>query len=103
VILQDRFTVGPWNLREPHLDLDLVAQTESVFALANGKLIRLFVEDEPFDVRYGELRSHERLLDFRAGCSGATPSRCRPTADGPGLLGPAGLVRPAGGRGARRC
>ena len=25
------------------------------------------MNDEPFDVRYGELRSHERLLDFRAG------------------------------------
>jgi alpha,alpha-trehalose phosphorylase len=119
VILQDAFTVEPWNLRETHLDLDLLAQTESVFALANGhvgwranldegephglpgcylngvyesrplpyaesayglpetgqeiinvtngKLIRLYVNDEPFDVRYGELRSHERLLDFRAG------------------------------------
>jgi len=119
VILQDAFTVEPWNLRETHLDLDLLAQTESVFALANGhvgwranldegephalpgsylngvyetrplpyaesayglpetgqeiinitngKLIRLFVDDEPFDVRSGELRSHERLLDFRSG------------------------------------
>jgi alpha,alpha-trehalose phosphorylase len=119
VIKQDAFTVEPWNLRETHLDLDTLAQTESVFALANGhlgwranldegephgipgsylngvyeirplpypetayglpeqgqeiinvtngKLIRLFVDDEPFDVRYGELRKHERLLDFRAG------------------------------------
>ena len=119
MILQDAFTVEPWNVRETHLDLDLLAQTELVFALANGhlgwranldegephglpgsylngvyesrplpyaesayglpetgqeiinvtngKLIRLFVDDEPFDVRYGELRSHERLLDFRAG------------------------------------
>ncbi len=119
MIKQDAFTVEPWNLRETHLDLDLLAQTESVFALANGhlgwranldegephglpgsylngvyevrqlpypetayglpeqgqeiinvtngKLIRLFVDDEPFDVRYGELRRHERLLDFRAG------------------------------------
>jgi alpha,alpha-trehalose phosphorylase len=119
MILQDAFTVEPWNLRETHLDLDLLAQTESVFALANGhvgwranldegephalpgsylngvyesrplpyaesayglpetgqevinvtngKLIRLYVNDEPFDVRQGELRSHERLLDFRAG------------------------------------
>jgi alpha,alpha-trehalose phosphorylase len=119
MILQDAFTVEPWNLRETYLDLDLLAQTESVFALANGhvgwranldegephalpgsylngvyesrllpyaeqayglpetgqeiinvtngKLIRLYVNDEPFDVRYGELRSHERLLDFRAG------------------------------------
>jgi alpha,alpha-trehalose phosphorylase len=35
--------------------------------VSNGKLIRLLVDDEPFDVRYGELHSHERLLDFRAG------------------------------------
>ena len=119
MILQDAFTVEPWSLRETHLDLDLLAQTESVFALANGhvgwranldegephglpgsylngvyesrplpyaerayglpetgqdlinvtngKLVHLFVDDEPFDVRYGELRSHERVLDFRAG------------------------------------
>ena len=119
MILQEAFTVEPWSLRETHLDLDLLAQTESVFALANGhlgwrgnldegephglpgsylngfyevrplpyaeaayglpesgqevinvtngKIIRLFVDDEPFDVRYGELRSHERVLDFRAG------------------------------------
>jgi alpha,alpha-trehalose phosphorylase len=119
VIPQDYFSVEPWAVRETKLDLDLLAQTESVFALANGhvgwratleegephalpgvylngvyevrplpyaeaaygepesgqtvinvtngKLIRLFVDDEPFDVRYGELRSHERVLDFRAG------------------------------------
>jgi alpha,alpha-trehalose phosphorylase len=35
--------------------------------VTNGKVIRLLVDDEPFDVRYGELRRHERLLDFRAG------------------------------------
>jgi alpha,alpha-trehalose phosphorylase len=119
VIRQGTFSVEPWSLRETALDLDLLAQSESVFALANGhlgwranldegephglpgsylngvyearplpyaetgygfpesgqtvinvtngKLIRLFVDDEPFDVRYGELRSHERALDFRAG------------------------------------
>jgi len=33
----------------------------------NGKLFRLLVDDEPFDVRYGELRAHTRVLDFRAG------------------------------------
>jgi alpha,alpha-trehalose phosphorylase len=119
VIRQEAFTVEPWALRESELDLSLLAQTESVFALANGhvgwranldegephglpgsylngvfelrplpyaeaayglpessqtvinvtngKLIRLFVDDEPFDVRYGELHKHERVLDFRAG------------------------------------
>ena len=29
--------------------------------------IRLLVDDEPFDVRYGDLRSHERVLDLRDG------------------------------------
>jgi alpha,alpha-trehalose phosphorylase len=119
VIRQAAFPVEPWCLRETKLNLDMLAQTESVFALSNGhlgwranleegephglpgtylngvyalrplpyaeagygfpesgqtvinvtngKLMRLFVDDEPFDVRYGELRSHERLLDFRAG------------------------------------
>ena len=28
---------------------------------------RLLVDDEPFDVRYGQLLSHERVLDLRAG------------------------------------
>jgi alpha,alpha-trehalose phosphorylase len=119
VILQEAFAVEPWALREVHLDLGLLAQTESLFTLSNGhvgwrgnldegephglpgsylngvyetrplpyaetayglpesgqevinvtngKLIRLFVDDEPFDVRYGHLRAHQRTLDFRAG------------------------------------
>jgi alpha,alpha-trehalose phosphorylase len=119
VIKDPMFHVEPWCLREVALDLDLLAQTESVFALSNGhigwranldegephglpgaylngvyeyhplpyaeasyglpesgqtvinvtngKLIRLFVDDEPLDVRYGTLRAHERALDFRAG------------------------------------
>ena len=119
MIKHGAFTVEPWNLRETALDLDVLAQTESVFALsnghlgwranldegephglpgsylngvyevrplpyaeaqyglpesgetivnvANGKIIRLFVDDEPFDVRYGRLVSHERMLDFRKG------------------------------------
>ena len=119
MIRQSAFAVEPWHLRETTLDQDLLAQTESVFALSNGhlgwrgnldegephglpgtylngvfalrplpyaeagygfpesgqtvinvtngKLIRLYVDDEPFDIRYGELRSHERVLDFRAG------------------------------------
>jgi alpha,alpha-trehalose phosphorylase len=119
VIQHQAFPVEPWVIRETHLDLERLAQTESVLALANGhiglrgnldegepyglpgtylngfyevrplpyaeaaygdpessqtvvnvtngKLIRLLVEDEPFDVRYGELRSHERVLDLRAG------------------------------------
>jgi alpha,alpha-trehalose phosphorylase len=113
------FEVEPWSVREASLDLNLLAQTESVFALANGhiglranldegepyglpgtylnsfyelrplpyaeagfgypesgqtivnvtngKIIRLLVDDEPLDVRYGQLRAHERVLDLRAG------------------------------------
>ncbi len=113
------FTVEPWVVREPSLDLALLGQAESVFALSNGhiglrgnldegephdtpgtylnsffekrplpyaeggygypesgqtiinvtngKLIRLLVEDEPFDLRYGTLRHHERVLDLQAG------------------------------------
>jgi alpha,alpha-trehalose phosphorylase len=40
---------------------------DTIINVTNGKLLRLLVGDEPFDVRYGELRSHERVLDFRAG------------------------------------
>src|SRR4051795_11060383 len=119
MIQQPAYPVEPWALRETYLDLERLAQTESVFALANGhvglrgnldegephgllgtylagfyetrplpyaeagygypeagqtvvnatdgKIVRLLIEDEPFDVRYGELRGHERVLDFRAG------------------------------------
>jgi alpha,alpha-trehalose phosphorylase len=119
VIEQAHFPTEPWLIRETRLDLDLLAQSESVFALANGhigmrgnldegepygipgmylnsffeqrplpyaeagygypdegqtivnvtdgKLIRLLVDDEPLDVRYGDLRAHQRVLDVRAG------------------------------------
>src|SRR5437016_3715519 len=40
---------------------------QTVINVTNGKLIRLLVDDEPFDVRYGEVQSHERELDLRAG------------------------------------
>ena len=116
---QPTFTVEPWVVREPRLDMDAMGQTESVFALSNGhvglrgnldegephvlpgtylnscyevrplpyaeggygypesgqtiinvtngKLIRLLVDDEPFDLRYGTLRKHERVLDMQEG------------------------------------
>ncbi|GGO05272.1 glycosyl hydrolase [Microbispora rosea subsp. aerata] len=119
MIKHPAFVVEPWSVRESHLHTDVLAQTESVFALSNGhiglrgnldegephglpgtylnsfyelrplpyaeagygypesgqtvvnvtngKLIRLLVDDEPFDVRYGTLHSHERVLDLRAG------------------------------------
>jgi alpha,alpha-trehalose phosphorylase len=40
---------------------------ETIINVADGKLIRLLVDDEPFDIRYGSVRAHERVLDFRAG------------------------------------
>src|SRR5690349_14449235 len=113
------FPVEPWCVRERGLSLDLLARSESLFALSNGhvglrgnldegepsgvpgtylnsfyelrplpyaepgygypesgqtvvnatdgKLIRLLVDDEPFDLRYGQLLAHERGLDLRAG------------------------------------
>jgi len=119
VIQNPAFTVEPWAIRETELDLDMLAQTESMFALGNGhiglrgnldegepcglpgtylngfyelrplpyaeagygnpesgqtvvnvtngKIGRLLVDDEPLDVRYAKLRSHERVLDLRAG------------------------------------
>ncbi|MQY02177.1 glycoside hydrolase family 65 protein [Actinomadura macrotermitis] len=41
--------------------------SQTVINVTNGKLIRLLVDDEPFDVRYGALHRHERVLDLRAG------------------------------------
>jgi alpha,alpha-trehalose phosphorylase len=113
------FTVDPWSVIEPELNLDLLPQTESIFALSNGhigmrgnfdegephgepgtylngffesvplpyaeggygypeegqslinvtngKLLRLLVDDEPFDVRLGDTSYHERVLDLRGG------------------------------------
>ena len=152
MIRQLTFTVKPWSLRESKLDPDLLAQTESVFALSNGhlgwrgnldegephglpgtylngvfalrplpyaeagygfpesgqtvinvtngKIIRLYVDDEPFDIRYGQLRSHERVLDFRTGLLTRIVEWVSPAwAIGPRHLDPAGVAHPAGDRG----
>ena len=40
---------------------------QTVINVTNGKIFRLLVDDEPFDVRYGELHNHERELDLRNG------------------------------------
>src|SRR4029077_282546 len=40
---------------------------QSVVNVTNGKIMRLLVEDEPLDVRYGTLERHEQVLDLRAG------------------------------------
>jgi alpha,alpha-trehalose phosphorylase len=131
VIDHPAFPVEPWAVRETELHLDNLAQTESVFALANGhvgmrgnldegepngipgtylggfyevrplpyaeagfgypedgqtvvnvtngKLISLLVEDEPFDVRYGVVGNHERVLDMRDGVLRRTVDWTSPT------------------------
>jgi alpha,alpha-trehalose phosphorylase len=40
---------------------------ETIVNVTDGKIIRLLVDDEPFDVRYGRVERHERTLDFRRG------------------------------------
>lgn len=40
---------------------------QSVINVPNGQILRLMVDDEPFDVREGTLSSHEQRLDFRTG------------------------------------
>jgi alpha,alpha-trehalose phosphorylase len=40
---------------------------QTVVNVTDGKLIRLIVEDAPFDLRYGEVTAHERVLDLRTG------------------------------------
>jgi alpha,alpha-trehalose phosphorylase len=119
MIEREVYDVEPWAVRERGLDLDLLGQSESVFALANGhiglrgnldegepfalpgsylnafyevrplpyaetayglpdagqtivnvtngKVLRLLVDDEQFDIRYGDLLQHERVLDLRDG------------------------------------
>jgi alpha,alpha-trehalose phosphorylase len=113
------FTVEPWVVREPSLDMEALGVSETVFALSNGhiglrgnldegephatpgtylnsfyerrplpyaeggygypesgqtiinvtngKIIRLLVDDEPFDLRYGHMRRHQRVLDLQSG------------------------------------
>ena len=113
------FTVEPWVVREPSLDMESLGVTETVFALSNGhiglrgnldegephatpgtylnsfyerrplpyaeggygypesgqtiinvtngKIIRLLVDDEPFDLRYGQVHRHQRVLDLQSG------------------------------------
>jgi alpha,alpha-trehalose phosphorylase len=40
---------------------------QTIVNVTNGKLIRLLVDDEPFDLRYGTVVRHTRELDLRAG------------------------------------
>lgn len=40
---------------------------QTITNVTNGKLFRLLVDDEPLDIRYGKVQSHERELDLRDG------------------------------------
>ncbi len=40
---------------------------QTLINVTNGKIIRLLADDEPFDVRYGEVRSHTRTLNLQTG------------------------------------
>jgi alpha,alpha-trehalose phosphorylase len=40
---------------------------QTVVNVTNGKILRLLVDDEPFDLRRGRVLAHERELDLRAG------------------------------------
>ncbi len=40
---------------------------QTMINVTDGKLMRLLVDDEPFDVRYGDLHEHHRHLDLRTG------------------------------------
>jgi alpha,alpha-trehalose phosphorylase len=51
---------------------------QTVIDVTNGKLIRLLVDDEPFDMRYGQVQKHERELDFRDGILRRTVSWTSP-------------------------
>lgn len=52
---------------------------QTVVNVADGKTIRLLVEDEPMDLRYGRTVEHERVLDFRTGTLRRTTLWTSPT------------------------
>ncbi|QFU92281.1 Alpha,alpha-trehalose phosphorylase [Amycolatopsis sp. YIM 10] len=52
---------------------------QTVVNVTDGKIIRLLVEDEPLDMRYGQATAHERVLDFRAGTLRRTTEWSSPT------------------------
>ena len=63
MITHPAFTVEPWSVRETHLDLNVLAQTESVFALSNGHIgLRANLDEgEPFGIPGTYLNSFYEL------------------------------------------
>lgn len=52
---------------------------QTMVNVTDGKIIRLLVDDEPMDLRYGKTESHERVLDFRSGTLRRTTVWCSPS------------------------
>ena len=52
---------------------------QTVVNVTDGKIIRLLVEDEPLDMRYGQATAHDRVLDFRKGTLTRTTEWSSPT------------------------
>jgi alpha,alpha-trehalose phosphorylase len=63
--LNSVYALRPLTYVEPGYGYPESGQT--IINVTNGKLLRLLVDDEPFDVRYGTLATHRRTLDLRAG------------------------------------
>src|SRR2546425_5898886 len=61
---------------------------QAIVNVTNGKIIRLLVDDEPFDIRYGDLISHERVLDLKAGVLARTVDGKSPRHGGVGVRSP---------------
>ncbi|GAT06884.1 glycosyl hydrolase [Mycolicibacterium novocastrense] len=53
--------------------------SQTLVNVTDGKIIRLFVEDEPMDMRYGKAVEHERVLDLRSGTLRRTTVWASPT------------------------
>jgi hypothetical protein len=67
MIRHPAFPVEPWQVRETCLGYGYPESGQTIVNVTNGKLIRLLVDDAPFDMRDGVLRHHERVLDLRSG------------------------------------
>ncbi|MCO8270842.1 family 65 glycosyl hydrolase [Actinoplanes sp. TRM 88003] len=55
------------DLQYPEEGYGFPEQTQTIVNGPNGKRIALYVDGESFDLRTGEVRRHERVLDLRAG------------------------------------
>jgi len=56
-----------WPIVYPEPAHGYASTGQTIVNTPDGTLIRLYVDDEPFDMRYGTLRSHERVLSLRSG------------------------------------